>query len=136
MRRLVALFLLVLLPLQAVWAAAAPYCQHEGDVASRHIGHHEPEHGQHAAVAAEAAEAADAAHAPHTGAATGEAGDEGLGGDAHSDCHVCHGGTVLTHVVQTLQWASTPSLLAPEPARGQPAPPGERPERPKWPALA
>lgn len=124
MRRLVALFLLVLLPLQAVWAAAAPYCQHEGDVASRHIGHHQPEHGQHAA------------HAQHADAATGEAGDEGLGGDAHSDCHVCHGGMVLTHVVQTLQWANTPSLLAPEPARGQPAPPGERPERPKWPALA
>lgn len=124
MRRLVALFLLVLLPLQAVWAAAAPYCQHEGDVAASHIGHHQPEHGQHAA------------HAQHTDAAKGDAGDEGLGGDAHSDCHVCHGGTVLTHVVQTLQWANTPSLLAPEPARGQPAPPGERPERPKWPALA
>jgi hypothetical protein len=43
---------------------------------------------------------------------------------------------VLPHVVQTVQWAARPSLPDPEPARGQPAPPSERPERPKWPVLA
>lgn len=121
MRRWIALLLLVLLPLQAVWAAAAPYCQHEGDPAPQHIGHHQPEHGP---------------HAPHADPAPDETGDASPGSDAHSDCHVCHGGTVLPHVVETVQWAAGPSLPDPEPARGQPAPPSERPERPKWPVLA
>lgn len=45
MRRLIAIFLLVLLPLQAVWAAVEPYCLHEssqGD--THHLGHHEHHH--------------------------------------------------------------------------------------------
>jgi hypothetical protein len=50
MRRLIAIFLLVLLPLQAVLAAVEPYCLHESDQrqsnASSHLGHHE--HERHA----------------------------------------------------------------------------------------
>lgn len=45
MRRLIAIFLLLLLPLQAVWAAVEPYCLHESAQGqSHHFGHHEHEH--------------------------------------------------------------------------------------------
>ncbi len=128
MRRLVALFLLVLLPLQSVWAAAAPYCQHEGDAASHHIGHHQPEHA-HTTVA-EASQ--DDAHG-----APGEPATPGEGAaSAHSDCHVCHGGTVLAHEVRLVHAMSASAPPVPALAQGLPAPPTERPERPKWSALA
>jgi hypothetical protein len=41
MRRLFAIFLLVLLPLQFSWAAVAAYCGHESGTAAPHVGHHE-----------------------------------------------------------------------------------------------
>ncbi len=45
MRRLIAIFLLVLLPFQAVWAAMEPYCLHETEqTQSQHVGHHEHQH--------------------------------------------------------------------------------------------
>ena len=131
MRRLVALLLLVLLPLQAVWAAAAPYCQHEGDAASRHIGHHQPEHA-HTSVGNATDAIQDDAHG-----APGEPDTPGEGAaSAHSDCHVCHGGSVLTHEVRLVQAMSASAPPVPALAQGLPAPPTERPERPKWSALA
>ncbi len=45
MCRFIAILLLVLLPLQASWAGAAAYCQHEtSNVAKNHFGHHEHVH--------------------------------------------------------------------------------------------
>ncbi len=45
MKRLVLLFLLVLLPLQTSWAAVSGYCQHEQDERqSQHLGHHDHKH--------------------------------------------------------------------------------------------
>ena len=45
MRRLIAIFLLVLLPFQAVWAAMEPYCLHENAQSQSHrFGHHEHQH--------------------------------------------------------------------------------------------
>ena len=48
MRRWLTLLLLVLLPLQFTWTAAAVYCQHEGaregSASIGHFGHHEHEH--------------------------------------------------------------------------------------------
>lgn len=118
MRRFVAIFLLMLLPLHAIWAAAAPYCQHEGseagEAAQHHIGHHHPEH-HHATD-----------HADHGDAGAAE----------HSDCHVCHSGVVLAHEVHTVQVLAESSTLTIDVTRGLPAPPAKRPERPKWPALA
>ena len=119
MRRFVAILLLMLLPLQAIWAAAAPYCQHEGErqgeAASHHIGHHQPEHHH----------------------ADGEGDHGGSAGSAeHSDCHVCHGGVVLSHEVRTVQVLASATQPVPPEAHGLTAPPSERPERPKWPALA
>ena len=46
MRRWLTLLLLVMLPLQFTWAAAAAYCQHEKAPAAHHVGHHEHEHVQ------------------------------------------------------------------------------------------
>lgn len=46
MRRLVFILLLVFLPLQSVWGAAASYCRHETGGAAKHFGHHEHKHRQ------------------------------------------------------------------------------------------
>lgn len=113
MRRFVALLLLVLLPLQAVWAAAAPYCQHESEAQGHHIGHHQPEH------------------------AHDTPGDDGGGAtSAHTDCHTCHGGTVLAQEVRMLQVMAASAQPVPTLVHGLPAPPAERPDRPSWLALA
>lgn len=56
MRTWVLGLLLVLLPLQFVWAGVAAYCQHEADVVVDHVGHHEH---QHAATADGDKDAAD-----------------------------------------------------------------------------
>lgn len=44
MRRWLSILLLVLLPLQFTWAAAAGYCQHETAANAWHVGHHEHQH--------------------------------------------------------------------------------------------
>ena len=50
MRRWLAIFMLVLLPLQFSWAAVAAYCGHETGQHAQHLGHHEHEH-EHAGSA-------------------------------------------------------------------------------------
>ena len=44
MRRLVLLFLILILPLQWSWAAVASVCLHETGSAAQHLGHHDHEH--------------------------------------------------------------------------------------------
>lgn len=45
MRHWMFAFLLLALPFQLVWGAAAPYCGHEAsDLAKGHLGHHSHEH--------------------------------------------------------------------------------------------
>jgi hypothetical protein len=45
MRQWLFVLLLLVLPLQTVWASAAPYCAHEtGTAASNHFGHHDHQH--------------------------------------------------------------------------------------------
>ena len=44
MRRLIIIFMLVMLPLQVSWAAIAAYCNHETGAAAQHLGHHEHQH--------------------------------------------------------------------------------------------
>lgn len=41
MRKILALLLLLILPLQFAWAGAGVYCQHEEGQAAQHFGHHE-----------------------------------------------------------------------------------------------
>ena len=45
MRRWFSILLLVLLPVQLVWAGVAPYCQHEESVTAQHFGHHQHDDG-------------------------------------------------------------------------------------------
>lgn len=40
MRRRLVILLLMLLPFQFAWSAAATYCAHEADASVRHFGHH------------------------------------------------------------------------------------------------
>lgn len=44
MRRWVSIFLLMILPLQFSYAAAAAYCQHETETGAGHFGHHVHQH--------------------------------------------------------------------------------------------
>jgi hypothetical protein len=44
MKRTFVIFLLVLLPLQFSWTAAAAYCAHEQEVTMQHFGHHVHKH--------------------------------------------------------------------------------------------
>lgn len=44
MRRNIIILLMLVLPLQYVWAAAAQYCGHEVQSTTSHFGHHEHEH--------------------------------------------------------------------------------------------
>jgi hypothetical protein len=71
MRRFILIFLMVLLPVQWSWAAAASVCAHEKDTS--HFGHHEHEHAAAPQVSAEP--------------------DEGdiKAPSVHLDCQVCHG---------------------------------------------
>lgn len=78
-RRLILAFLFFVLPLQFVWAAAAPYCAHEMQTAAaKHFGHHEHHHQ------------ADAQGAP----AADDGGD--TAGAYHADCESCHLGAGAT----------------------------------------
>lgn len=43
MKRFLLIFLLIVLPLQYSWAAAAAYCQHENEPTT-HFGHHSHQH--------------------------------------------------------------------------------------------
>lgn len=76
MRRWLLTFLLVLLPLQFVWGAAAPYCKHEESPAVQHVGHHEHRHGELKAVTSVADDRT-------------ALGSEDLSGSLDNDCGYC-----------------------------------------------
>ena len=117
MKRYLAIFLLVLLPLQFSWAAMAGYCEHETTVTAKHQGHHSHDH-----AAADTQESGkntaqsvcmdhDGA-ACHLGCAATPVSDLNMTTVAVSDNHPLH----LQVIV---------SLLS-----------RERPERPQWPVFA
>ena len=108
MPRLLLVFLLLLLPLQAVWSAALPYCQHESGSQSRHLGHHA--HRQHASDNA----------------------TQALAALNDADC-LAH---QAPHALPPEQQHSAPPRLcaerSAEPLLHLPSPPQPRPERPNW----
>ena len=111
MRRWLALFLLVLLPLLSTWSVASAYCGDESDAAAQHLGHHVDAHheGEQADADATAASA---------------------------DCDHCHSpGATLTSQVDAAQTAApqTPARWTDVALR---APPTALPERPNWARLA
>jgi hypothetical protein len=74
MRRLLLVLLMLILPTQWTWAAAASYCQHEsGSSHSQHLGHHEHRHTE-----------------LKTDQAAADAQDLQQAGE-HADCPSCHG---------------------------------------------
>lgn len=72
MRRFVLILMMVLLPLQWSWAAAASVCGHEQGKA--HFGHHEHKHASSVETTAEPGHVED-----------------GTAASYHPDCQVCHG---------------------------------------------
>ena len=72
MRKWLAILLLVFMPLQLSWAAAASYCQHETGTSAKHFGHHDHQH--------KIADGKDASSDPA----------KTIGGDP--DCASCHAG--------------------------------------------
>mgnify|MGYP001160728604 FL=1 len=113
MHRWITILLLVLLPLQSLWASAGSYCEHEQGSDVWHFGHH--------------------AHA-HSDSAHGEPQSPTA---KHPDCATCKlYAKTLAAVASTLSLPASTGLL---PAQTHPpiatAPP-TRIERPKWAGLA
>lgn len=113
MRKWLAILLLVFVPLQLSWAAAASYCQHESGAAAKHFGHHDHQH--------KTADGKDVFPDPA----------KTTGGDP--DCASCHAGclSVLTSPVKVASLADLSLDTADYLARLT-SPPFERLERPQW----
>lgn len=112
MRRFALIFLMLLLPLQSVWAAASAYCQHEQGVATQHFGHHTHQHQ----------------------ASTD--GNDGTGKsplNVHADCSICHLScpAAAESVRSTIVTASGSLAVADQPDALSSVFP-DHPERPKW----
>lgn len=112
MRRWLALFLLILLPLLSAWSVASAYCGGESDARAQHLGHHVDTH--------------------HEDGQRGSAG----GTATSADCDHCHspGATMSS-------FGNATRLIAPQaPVRWTDvalrAPPVALPERPNWARLA
>lgn len=113
MARRVAILLLMLLPLQFVWGAAAVYCSHETAPTAQHFGHHVHVH--------KSAQADDGAKTQADSTV------------ADNDCPVCHmGGPSLPPNVAF--FTGMHAMPPQPPAVGESyssVPPGI-PERPNW----
>lgn len=115
MRRFVLLCMMLLLPVQWTWAAAAAYCAHESSpAAARHIGHHDHVHKT------SKADSSKQGQATKTGA-------------LDLDCEYCH--------LSAAQWllalhAIVPPTTGALPPLGDPLLEGSHvdsgPERPDW----
>lgn len=69
MRRILLIFLLIIVPFQFSWAAAGDYCRHESGSAAMHFGHHAHQHQ-------------DSAEKSQSNAKSVK---------SHPDCGACHG---------------------------------------------
>lgn len=114
MRRFLMMLIMVLLPLQLSWAAAAAYCQHESNPAITHFGHHVHKH----LVKGESSKS--------------DPSVSKLGTD--DDCFVCHlSGVGIAFSPSVIVPAQAIPVDATAPPRSSLALlPLERPERPKW----
>ncbi|WP_076591340.1 cation efflux protein, CzcI family [Herminiimonas arsenitoxidans] len=114
MQRLLVILMLLIVPLQISWAAAAVYCQHEINPATVHFGHHEHKH-----VASLSDEKADV---PKSSSAS------------DIDCAFCHlGGIAIAEIPAAILISDVVNATSRMPDNSVLAsilPP--RPERPKW----
>lgn len=117
MNRLILIFVMLLLPLQASWAAVTEYCMHETGAATQHFGHHFHKH--HASA----------------GDSSGDS-SRGIAG-TDKDCGMCH---ISINLIPST--ASMPSLEICPQADGVPRQDGyssfvsRGPERPNWASFA
>lgn len=113
-RRVLLLFIAVLLPLQLAWGAVSGYCQHESGARTQHIGHHEHVHK------ADAKKGADLKVAPD------------------NDCGTCHGtgAGALIAAVAGVPTSSPRMSITVETQRAPLSNPSDTPERPQWPRPA
>ncbi len=124
MRRWLVLFLLVLLPLQFTWSAAAAYCEHESEHEStrqaQHFGHHVHAHGD---------AAGDASHAKKPAGADKAKGKLTV----DSDCGNCHLSAAKPVPATTMSLAGPATRLprAGADKRFSTRAP-DHPERPNW----
>ena len=117
MTRYLAIFLLVLLPLQFSWAAMAGYCQHETGVTATHPGHHTH----------------DQSSVDHQESSKNSPQSTGM----DHDCATCHMGcaaALVNDLNTTTAAVSDDHPLHPQVIVSQLS--RERPERPNWPVLA
>ncbi|MBX3624098.1 MAG: DUF2946 family protein [Rhizobacter sp.] len=118
MRRWLTILLLVMLPFQFTWAAAASYCQHETAPETQHIGHHQHEHKAASDAGKVKTDAQDAKSTKLV---------------ADNDCGYCHLNAAKSVQLQALE---VPALKGPavQDAAVQPLPTRdpERHERPNW----
>lgn len=114
MRRLLVILMMVVLPFQLSWAAAATYCQHESSPVASHYGHHVHK------------------HLANSGAAKSDTSPSKLLSD--DDCTVCHLGSVG---IVSMPLFSFPADIAKSDTGRRNVPlltstRPDRPERPKW----
>lgn len=114
MRRLLVVLMLVILPLQFSWAAAATYCRYEtSGAAVRHFGHHEHKHASSSAQVAKGTKAK-------------------LLNGSDCDCSFCHLSAVIVSgpLLRVTSSLSGAALLYIEPGYLSNIPSGpERPDR-------
>lgn len=112
MRRWLSLLLLIMLPLQANWAALAAYCQHEQDRQTAHWGHHVHQHSE-----------------PTLSAASASAQSSGV----HLDCDGCLATLLLPLLSEPALWTIWPASPRYQEIQThplfRPAAPPERPDR-------
>lgn len=114
MRRLLVILMMVVMPFQLSWAAAATYCQHESNPVASHYGHHVHK------------------HLAKSGDAKSDSSPSKLLSD--DDCTVCHLGGVGIVSMPSFAFPAVSATL--DTTRGivplltstRP----DRPERPKW----
>lgn len=119
MSRLIAVFMLVLLPFQFSWSSVAAYCMHESATTqTQHVGHHEHKHEVESVV--------------------GQAEKNGQSADQFDvDCWVCHGaGIGALSFTYAKQGTTKDGSVGAQPydwlAGVTPTPP----DRPQWSVLA
>ena len=112
MKRFALIFLMLLLPLQSLWAAATAYCQHEQGVATQHFGHHTHQH--------------QASTDSNDGS-----GKSPL--NVHADCSSCHlSCPTVTESVRSIAVTASGSLVVADHLDALSSVFPDHPERPKW----
>ncbi len=110
------MLLMCLIPLQVSWAAVMDYCEHEGGKSAQHFGHHDDEHKM-------MSEPSNSDQQP------------GQSDPRHDHCH-------MSGFLGLLNEVTAPSATPPAPPYVRwdeqilPSLALDRPERPKWFALA